>query len=345
MYRFILALLLAFPMFVKAGYPEGFQALMEGDYKAAFNEFMLEAKQENPFAQADLGDMYYHGVGVEQDDIQAFNWYGMAAEQGMAESQSILGDMLVNGRGVAEDSLKAIEWFNKAAEQGYAKAFGCLSQIYQTGTSQVEPNGEKAIQCLNSAVELDDTEAMLTLAYFYSNGIAFEQSDEKSNILNFKAFDLGSPKAAYNLGISFERGRGVEVDYQRASSLYLFAAKAGLPLAMHNLAALHFNKSIEPNDIELAKFLYMSASSLGSSMSSYILGRMYMLGEGVEINSQDALGWFLLAIEQGYEIQKKVLDDLSVELSADEVNQSHTFVQSFPELFQRRMVESKWFTH
>jgi len=89
---------LVFSSFSQAGYPEGFQAFMEGDYQAAFNEYKFEAEQGNPFAQADLGDMYYHGVGVGQDDSQAFKWFRKAADQSHSRAQYNLGVMYENGQ-------------------------------------------------------------------------------------------------------------------------------------------------------------------------------------------------------------------------------------------------------
>ena len=52
--------------FAHGGYPEGFQAFNEGDYETAYKEYSIEAENGNSYAQADLGDMYYHGVGVDR---------------------------------------------------------------------------------------------------------------------------------------------------------------------------------------------------------------------------------------------------------------------------------------
>ena len=62
-----------------AGYPEGFQAFNEGDYETAFREYSIEAENGNSYAQADLGDMYYHGVGVVQDYEKALS--GLNSQQ------------------------------------------------------------------------------------------------------------------------------------------------------------------------------------------------------------------------------------------------------------------------
>ena len=69
------------------GYPEGFQAFNEGDYKTAFKEYSIEAENGNSYAQADLGDMYYHGVGVDQDYEKALKWFELAAKQSHSRAQ------------------------------------------------------------------------------------------------------------------------------------------------------------------------------------------------------------------------------------------------------------------
>lgn len=271
---------------------------------------------------------------------QAVEVWHECARAGNDISQALLGYLYEVGEHVEKNPEVAIAWLTKAADQDYAPALGNLSRIFQTGLPSIEKNWGMAMQYLDRAADLGDPEAMLTLAHFFSEGIGVDKSCEKSNALNFKALELGSSKAAYNLGVAFEFGKGVEADHQKAAKFYEVAAKAGIPLAMHNLAALHFNKSITPNNIQIAKFLYMSAASLGSSMSSYNLGLMYRSGEGVEKNIQAALGWFLLADKQGYDIPKDLLNDLASELNSEEIQKSQDFVWAFPGSFQHQMAES-----
>ena len=77
-----------------AGYPEGFQAFNEGDYGTAFKEYSIEAENGNSYAQADLGDMYYHGVGVDQDYEKALKWFELAAKQSHSRAQYNLGVLM-----------------------------------------------------------------------------------------------------------------------------------------------------------------------------------------------------------------------------------------------------------
>ena len=49
-------------------------------------------------------------------------WYRKAAEQGDAKAQYNLGNCYYFGNGVTENEQEAVKWYRKAAEQGDAKA-------------------------------------------------------------------------------------------------------------------------------------------------------------------------------------------------------------------------------
>ena len=62
-------------------------------------------------AQNNLGFMYAHGHGVEQDYVEALKWYGLAAEQGYEPAQVNLGVMYANGQGVPQDYSQTLHWY------------------------------------------------------------------------------------------------------------------------------------------------------------------------------------------------------------------------------------------
>ena len=79
--------------------------------------FLKEAEAGNAYAQVELGDLYFSGEGVPQDDTEAVKWYRKAAEQGLAKAQKKLGDMYSWGKGLSQDYAKAAEWYRKAADR------------------------------------------------------------------------------------------------------------------------------------------------------------------------------------------------------------------------------------
>ena len=78
------------------------------------------------WAQAMLGQRYYHGLGVDQSHQQshqqAKELLELAANQGEATAQCNLGIMYANGQGVDQSYERAAEYYEAAARQGYASA-------------------------------------------------------------------------------------------------------------------------------------------------------------------------------------------------------------------------------
>ena len=52
------------------------------DYREAARWFRKAAEQGNVIAQFNLGELYFYGWGVDQNDTEAARWYRKAAEQG-----------------------------------------------------------------------------------------------------------------------------------------------------------------------------------------------------------------------------------------------------------------------
>jgi len=63
-----------------------------------------------------LGQKYYRGEDVAQDDEEAAYYYKKAAELGHARAQLNLGMMYANGRGVPKDFDEAIYWIQQASD-------------------------------------------------------------------------------------------------------------------------------------------------------------------------------------------------------------------------------------
>ena len=93
---------------------EAAAAYSRGDFATA----RMAADQGVAKAQNNLGNMYYHGLGVAQDYAKAAKWYRKAADQGHANAQFNLGGMYVNGQGVRLDYIQAHMWWNLAVSQG-----------------------------------------------------------------------------------------------------------------------------------------------------------------------------------------------------------------------------------
>ncbi|HWN96809.1 MAG TPA: tetratricopeptide repeat protein [Methylomirabilota bacterium] len=98
------------------------------DYVQAAQWYFKAADQNHRLAQFNLGQMFAHGQGVEQNDSMAAMWIRRAANGGDPGAQFDLGDRLgrasVRGSGTEARELRieAYKWFKLAAAQGYRDA-------------------------------------------------------------------------------------------------------------------------------------------------------------------------------------------------------------------------------
>ena len=113
------------------------------DYAMAVLWFRQSAEQGYPFAQNNLGYMYYHGWGVKTDDTEAACWFKKAAEQGNADAQYNLSVCCENGCGVEKNQSAADELLAKAAAQDnvFAKIYLWVRDNYVSATV-VEPDAQ-----------------------------------------------------------------------------------------------------------------------------------------------------------------------------------------------------------
>ncbi len=131
--------------------------------------FLKEAEAGNAYAQVELGDLYFSGEGVPQDDTEAVKWYRKAAEQGLAKAQTMLGMMYYWGKGLSQDYAKAAEWYRKAANQDSADAQFNLGVMYEKGKGVLRLHDEAA-KWYRRAAEQGDVRAQHNLGMMYKMG-------------------------------------------------------------------------------------------------------------------------------------------------------------------------------
>ncbi len=100
----------------RANYSDGLAALQRGDYVTAHMEFLRLAEQGNAAAQSNLGFLYHHGLGVDQNPVEAVKWYRQAAEQDFTDAQFALGIIFESGIGLPRDLVQAHRWYSLAAK-------------------------------------------------------------------------------------------------------------------------------------------------------------------------------------------------------------------------------------
>ena len=107
----------------------GYQSYLQGNYKAAYDEWLPLAELGDAEAQYNLGVLYDQGASVDQNLTKAASWYRKAAEQGFTDAQTNLGMMYYRGDGVARDRTEAARWFQLAASKGDREAAILLQRV------------------------------------------------------------------------------------------------------------------------------------------------------------------------------------------------------------------------
>jgi len=109
----------------KSGDSEGqFQAasfyITKGDFKEARRWLGKAAKQDNSNAMCLLGDLYYHGQGVEKDFNKAMKIYKLAVMLKNPLASYQLGTMYYNGHGISVNYAEALRLFKQGGKRGKA---------------------------------------------------------------------------------------------------------------------------------------------------------------------------------------------------------------------------------
>lgn len=104
------AVLLGFAAQARADLRTGLAAYQRGNYESAIAEFLPLAEEDDADAQYYLGEIHFHGQGVETDFEQAGQWYLRAAKLGHSGAQNAIGAMYMLGLGVKRDMDTAFYW-------------------------------------------------------------------------------------------------------------------------------------------------------------------------------------------------------------------------------------------
>ncbi|MBI3903747.1 MAG: sel1 repeat family protein [Nitrosomonadales bacterium] len=215
---FLLCALL-WPGLVSAEIGNALETYRKGDFKAAAAEIQNLARQGNAEAQADLGEMYEEGLGVQQDYVQAVEWFRKSAAQGNADAQSNLGMMYFNGRGIPQDYAQAAEWFRKSSAHSPAGA--------SDGKDPSAPQHNEKLEWYRKNVERGVVNAQLILGTMYESGLGIPQDYVQAVEWYRKAAAQGNVDAQILLGVKYEKGLGVAQDYVQAHMWFNLAAASG----------------------------------------------------------------------------------------------------------------------
>lgn len=241
-----------------------------------------------------LGEFYYEGIGVEQDEDEAGRYYRMGAEAGSIAAQNELGYYLEYDRG---DVNAAVEWYDRSAREGYMQAQYNLAMCYEKGEG-VQKDKREAARLFLLAAEQGDSESQFKISncYRYGNGMA--PNHEQAQRWLEMAADGGEKEAQITLGSNYFHGKHVDVDFGKAVRMFRLAADQNSAAAERMLGICYENgKGVEKNEYQ-AILWYRKAVSKGDKRAQYHLGRCYETGTGVARDVGQAIKFYTLAKKQ-----------------------------------------------
>lgn len=312
-----------------SGYPQS-------DYKQALNLWTSFANAGDPKYQFYLAKMYQFGDGVAVDLEKTLYWYRKSSEQGYPPAQNNYALMYESGEGIRQDHIRALELMCVAAQAGFSVSQFNMGRYYQYGIG-VKADGILAESWYEMAIKQGHTGAMYNLGVMYSQGVMAKQDVEFSTKLIKESAEKGLPPAIHDMGnIYFNGINDVDVSLEEAIKWYKRGVESGVPESSYMLGIIHFdhknkffdaNKALEymraaadmgligaiqdlgnryqygdgvvKNLTESLKW-FKKGSSLGDSISSFLVSYAYIKGHGVEKDEKESFLWSIKAAEQGH---------------------------------------------
>lgn len=194
---------------------------------------MVEAG--DPKAMNNLGNLYFHGQGVEKSPLQATMYWKKAAERGVPQAQFALAHEYLRNGVLGFDAAKANAYFEQAAAQGLAPALYELGHSYDTGRGMTAPDYQKAYDYYVRAADAGDGRAAYNAAQMAMFGEGIEANAQEGLALMEQAAELKNPNAYMALGFLTEKKLVGGIGAKSAYEWYRLADQAGHPLARADL--------------------------------------------------------------------------------------------------------------
>lgn len=207
------------------------------------------AKENNPYASFELGDMEYTGtMSGSPRYIKAYEYFKIAASQNHPRANWLIGKMLLEGqigKKTEDDLEKAFKYLKKAEELGSIAAVNTIGLCYLNGIiPSIEKNEEKAITYFKKASKEDYVYAHNNLGKIYENRKELKKAFEHYMI----GATLEESWASNKIGKWYLEGIYIEKDEKKAYD--------------------YFNKAVEvPKNIldhwayfNLAKYFYLEGN-------------------------------------------------------------------------------------
>ncbi|MCD6026598.1 MAG: Sel1-repeat containing protein [Solimicrobium sp.] len=235
----------------------------------------------------------------EESYVQAFDLFKHLAEKyNNSDAQNTLGDLYLEGLGVAQDFIEAMVCYKTAVENENTVALVNLGYLFCNGLG-VELNFGEAVICFNTAAEKGEAAAFTHLGLLYQLGQGVPKDYKKAMTCFKTAAQSGDFSSYGNMGIVHHLGLGVPIDFKEAMTCYEIAARHGETFVLNNIGILYHLGLGVPQDFKSAMIFYKAAVESGTALAYSNIGELYQLGLGVRQDYKEAMKWFKAGAAKG----------------------------------------------
>ncbi len=184
-----------------------FRILADGRLLLELSAFeVLERRSEtgDMLALGQMADRLFAGNGIAANPARATRLLRQAAEAGQTAAQSSLAHRLYAGDGMEKDHAQARIWAERAASPdqggGHPGAAGLLGYMLLRGLGG-PADTTRGLTMLQTAIDAQDTNAMLRLGYAFATGEGVEQDLNEAVRYTLMAAEAGDAAGQRNLVI------------------------------------------------------------------------------------------------------------------------------------------------
>lgn len=267
-------------------------------------------------AAFELGRLYKTSTGDNCMRI-ALEWFGKAAQWSYTKAHLELGTAYKRGLGTEPDVDEALRHFQIAATNGSAAAIWSMIEIVEKGTTDSEPNLQKArmlaaeyLPRLMVQAQGGNAYAARTLARLYLEGTVVAHNRSKAGRWFTEAARLGDPAAMHDLARLLMQANNGPDDVDAILDLLRESASRGYGGAMTAMGRLHLKEKYRLQRSEaVGWFTRGVAAGHGGAMEA--LARLYLLGDLVEANREEARRLITMGAKLRHEGSLRLLDEIN----------------------------------
>ncbi|ACE06310.1 hypothetical protein Aasi_0951 [Candidatus Amoebophilus asiaticus 5a2] len=293
-------------------------------FQDKINQLTENAELGDLSAQAELGEIYRNGMGVEENYQEALKWYTKAlneykealsanktTEQSEEEKNDFnnvlfgLGEMYRKGLGSDPNYKEAYKLYQELAYENVdARGYYGLAKLYEKHLIKDESIdiNQKILGLYTDAARRGHTRAQFKLATIYQNGEAWGISVNPKKALGWytEAASKGDREACFKLADMYYKGEGIQAaNYEEAFKWYMTLAPQGEIKAQLKVAKMYRKGiGIKQDYIEALKW-YTRALRRGNVKSQYNIAKIYQKGWSGHKDEDKALKYYEKAARQG----------------------------------------------